>query len=144
MATVNPYLNFSGNCEEAFNFYKDIFGGDFWTFQRFSDVPAETATSTEAPVDGDMILHVSLPIGDGVLMGSDRPAYMGPTTTGDNMHINLSPDGEEQGRQIFNSLSEGGQVTVPFEKTFWDAHFGMLVDKFGVQWMVNYVHNPQS
>ena len=141
MAAINPYLNFSGNCEEAFNFYRSVFGGEFLTLMRFKDVPAEVQM---AQSEGEKIMHVSLPIGQGtVLMGSDRPAAMGPTTNGNNYYISISPESEAEATRLFNGLSAGGQVTMPLEKAFWGAYFGMCTDKFGIQWMVNYDYNQQ-
>jgi PhnB protein len=141
MKAVNPYLNFSGNCEEAFNFYRSIFGGEFATVMRFKDVPAEYQMDAS---EGEKIMHVALPIGQGtVLMGSDRPAAMGPTTPGDNSSISVSTGSEAEATRVFNGLSAGGQVTMPLEKAFWGSYFGMLTDRFGIQWMVSYDHNQQ-
>jgi PhnB protein len=140
MATINPYLNFNGNTEEAFTFYKSIFGGEFSNLSRFKDMP----NSGQSESEGNKILHVSLPIGkDSMLMGSDRNSPMGPAKVGDNIHISLSPDSEEEAHRLFNALAEGGKVAMPITKTFWNASFGMLTDKFGIQWMVNYEH-PRS
>ena len=142
MATINPYLNFSGNCEEAFNFYKSVFGGEFLMIMRFKDIPAEYQM---AESEGQKIMHVSLPIGqDTILMGSDRPAAMGPTTSGNNFYISINPASEEEATRLFKGLSAGGQVTMPLEKAFWGAYFGMFTDKFGIQWMVNYDYNQQK
>lgn len=134
MPSINPYLNFSGNCEEAFEFYKSVFGGEA-ELSRFSEIPGEDHTEE----DGDKVTHVSLPIGDRqVLMGSDRPSTMGPTTPGDNVQVNVAPDTSEDARRIFDALAAGGNVTMPLEKMFWGAEFGMCTDKFGIHWMVNY------
>jgi PhnB protein len=141
MKAVNPYLNFSGNCEEAFNFYKSVFGGEFVTVMRFKDVPAEELDeSHQLPEsEGEKIMHVALPIGQGtILMGSDTPEAMGPVKTGTNLFISISTDSEAEVTKLFNGLSAGGQVSMPLDKTFWGAYFGMLTDKFGVQWMVSY------
>ncbi len=136
MAAINPYLNFGGNCEEAFNFYKSVFGGDFLMVMRFKDVPAEYQM---AESEAEKIMHVSLPIGSGtILMGSDRPASMGPTTLGNSYFISINAASEEEAAKLFNGLSAGGQVTLPLDKAFWGAYFGMCTDKFGIQWMVNY------
>jgi PhnB protein len=141
MTAINPYLNFGGNCEEAFNFYKSVFGGEFLTVMRFKDVPAEYQM---AESEGEKIMHVSLPIGSGnVLMGSDRPAAMGPTTNGNSYFISINTESEAEASKLFNGLSVGGQVTMPLDKAFWGAYFGMLTDKFGIQWMVNYDYNQQ-
>ena len=142
MAAVQCYLNFSGNCEEVFNFYKSVFGGEFQYLGRFSEMPAETPMPEE---EGRKIMHVSLPIGNGTtLMGSDRPASMGAVTEGNNFAVSISTDSEEEADRLFNGLSAGGQVTMPLQKTFWGAYFGMFTDKFGIQWMVNYDYNQQQ
>lgn len=144
MKAVNPYLNFSGNCEEVFNFYKSVFGGEFVTVMRFKDVPAEELDeSHQLPEnEAEKIMHVALPIGPGtILMGSDTPDAMGPVTTGTNFSISISADSEAEATELFNGLSAGGQVSMPLDKTFWGAYFGMLTDKFGVQWMVSYDYN---
>lgn len=134
MTEINPYLNFSGNCEEAFRFYQSVFGGEL-SISRFSEMPADDSSQ----VDGDLILHVALPLGDGqVLMGSDRPDAMGPTTTGDDVQVSISPASSGEGRRIFDGLAEGGTVVMPYQATFWGADYGALVDRFGIHWMVNY------
>jgi PhnB protein len=136
MPGLNPYLIFSGNCEEAFNFYKSVFGGDFINFSRFSEVPSDQAFPEE---EKEKIMHVALPVGKGsVLMGSDSPARMGKVTEGTNFSISIHTDSEKQTDDIFNKLSAGGMVTMPVNKTFWGAYFGMLTDKYGINWMVSY------
>lgn len=144
MAALNPYLNFDGNCEEAFNFYQAVFGGEFLSKMRFKDTPGEqTADSHQMPEsEGEKLMHISLPIGHGtVLMGSDRPAAMGPTTIGNNYSISINAESEEEADKLFKGLSAGGQVIMPLEKAFWGAYFGMFTDKFGIQWMVNHEYN---
>lgn len=141
MTVINPYLAFNDNCEEAFNFYKSVFGGEFAMVMRFKEMPAEYQG---AESEGEKIMHMSLPIGQGtMLMGSDTPAGMGPVTNGNNFSITISVDSEAEAARLFKGLSAGGQVTMPLDKTFWGAYFGMLTDKFGVQWMVNYDYNQQ-
>lgn len=141
MATVNPYLNFGGNCEEAFNFYKSVFGGVFLTVMRFKEVPAEYQM---AESESQKIMHVALPIGQGtILMGSDTPAAMGSVTSGNNYSIAIGADSEAEANKLFKGLSAGGQVTMPLDKAFWGSLFGMLTDKFGIQWMVSYDYNQQ-
>lgn len=137
MVKINPYLNFMGTAEAAFNFYKSVFGGSFLIFQRFRDVPGGEKM---AETDQEKIMHLSLPIGDGnILMGTDALESMGQTlTTGNNFFISISPDSEAEADELFNKLSAGGQVTMPLDKAFWGAYFGMLTDKFGIQWMINY------
>jgi PhnB protein len=139
MATINPYLSFNGNCEEAFNFYQSVFGGEFESFQRFKEAPSEG----QPPGEGEKIIHVSLPIGHGTtLMGNDRPAAMGKVTKGDNFSISIQTESDEETDRLFNGLSAGGQVSLPLQQAFWGARFGMLTDKFGIQWMVNQENRP--
>lgn len=140
MAEVNPYLNFSGNCEEAFTFYQAVFGGELF-ISRFSEMPPDDSFE----VDGNLIMHVSLPLGEGqVLMGSDRPDGMGPTTPGDNVQVSIGPATSEEGKRIFDALAEGGTVSMPYQATFWGADYGSLVDRFGIHWMVNYDTGQES
>ena len=137
MLSINPYLNFQGNTEEAFNFYKSAFGGEFAVLQRFKDVPNSGKMSAE---DENKIMHVSLPIGNGnILMGTDALESMGQKLiTGDNFSISINAESEAEADKIFAALSAGGKVEMALEKTFWGAYFGMFKDKFGIQWMVNY------
>jgi len=143
MATINPYLNFKGNAEEAFNFYKSVFGGEFTSVQRFKDTPEGGRVS---PEEANKLMHISLPIGKGnVLMATDALESMGHTfIAGTNFHLSLSPESEKETDNLFNGLSAGGKVTVPLGKTFWNAYFGMFVDKFGISWMINYDLNQQK
>jgi PhnB protein len=142
MVSINPYLNFLGNTEEAFNFYKSVFGGEFVTFQRFKDVPG---TENISETDKEKIMHVSLPIGkDGLLMATDALESMGhKLTIGNNINISINVESEKEAEQIFYGLSAGGKVEMPLEKTFWGAYFGMFEDKFGIKWMVNYDYNQK-
>ncbi|GAA4324494.1 VOC family protein [Mucilaginibacter gynuensis] len=136
MATINPYLNFNGNTEEVFNFYKSVFGGEFAMLMRFKDTQD---CSGMAEAEQNLIMHVALPIGPTtILMASDVPPSMPASTTGTNFSISISVDSKEEGDRIFTGLSEGGQVTLPMQTMFWGAYFGMLIDKFGINWMVNY------
>lgn len=137
MLKLNPYLNFTGNCEEAFNFYKSVFGGEFSYIGRFKDMPADYKVD---PSETEKIMHISLPMGEGnILMGSDVPASMADTyRLGSNISLTVSPDSENEAQRIFNQLSEGGIVTMPLDKTFWGSLFGMLTDKYGINWMVDY------
>jgi PhnB protein len=139
MKTVNPYLNFPGNAEEAFNFYKSVFGGEFAVVQRFKDTPE----ADRVPEDlKEKLMHIALPIGKGnVLMATDALESMGhKVTAGTNFHLSISADSEEEASKLFAGLSDGGKVTVPLAKMFWGAYFGMCTDNFGVQWMVS--HDP--
>jgi PhnB protein len=137
MATINPYLNFPGNTEDAFNFYKSVFGGEFLAVIRFKDSP-EAGTTSES--DANKLMHISLPIGKGnVLMGTDAIGPMAQSLTqGNNFFLSLAPESEDEANNLFNGLSAGGKIMVPMEKASWGAYFGMFTDKFGVKWMVNY------
>ncbi len=142
MATLNPYLNFNGNCEEAFEFYKSVFGGEFVTIMRFKDMPPEHPYSEN---EAENIVHVSLPIGGGtILMGSDVPESVEKATIGTNIFISISTESEVETDKIFNELSPGGKVFMPVGKTFWGSYFGMLADKFGIQWMVSFGYNQEK
>lgn len=137
MATLNPYLNFKGNTEEAFNFYKSVFGGEFIELQRFKDTPeADRVPENEK----DKLMHISLPIGPGnILMATDALESMGhKLTVGNNFYLSLSADSESEADKLFNGLSSGGKATMPLQKTFWGSYFGMVTDKFGINWMVSY------
>ena len=135
MATINSYLNFPGNTEEAFNFYKSVFGGEFTVLQRFKDVP----NSGMPPEDQDKLMHVSLPIGGNVLMGTDAVGLQGKGfNMGNNFQLSVAVDSKEEAEKIFNGLAAGGEIKMPLQETFWAPAFGMLNDKFGIQWMVNY------
>ena len=140
-ARVSTYLNFPGNTEEAFNFYKSAFQSEFSGpgIQRFGDIPPQEGQPPVAENVKKMVLHIELPItGDHVLMGTDAPAEMGFTVIpGNNMHINLEPETREEALRIFNALSEGGKITMPLQDMFWGAYFGSFTDKYGINWMVN-------
>jgi PhnB protein len=143
MAAINPYITFNGNCEEAFNFYKSVFGGEFPYIGRFKDMPAGEYQVPES--EGEKIMHVSLPIGGGtILMGSDTTEACGQAATGNNFSISISTDTEEEADELFAGLSSGAQVTMPLNKVFWGSYFGMLTDRFGINWMVSYDYNKQA
>ena len=138
MATVSTYLNFPGNTEEAFNFYKSIFGTEFeGNIMRFSDVPSEGDKMSE--VDKNLIMHVSLPIlGGHRLMGTDATEAMGfKVTFGTNIYINLEPDTREETDRLFKELSAGGKIEMAMQDMFWGDYYGSCVDKYGVKWMFN-------
>lgn len=139
MTTVNVYLTFNGNCEEAFNFYKSVFGGEFPYIGRFKDMPAEGGKPVP-PEDGEKIMHVSLPISkETMLMGSDTGGeWASNYTSGNNFSISINTDSKENADRLFNGLSSGGQVTMPMNSTFWGDYFGMFTDKFGINWMVSF------
>lgn len=140
MATLNPYLNFNGNTEEAFNFYKSVFGGDFTNLMRFKDMPpSEEGGDKISSEFKNFIMHVSLPIGDSVLMGSDCIEEFGQKAVfGNSNYISVTPESEEETRLLFKELSEGGEVEMPLEKMFWGDLFASFTDKFGIKWMLNY------
>lgn len=139
MAKVSTYLNFPRQTEEAFNFYKSVFGGDFTMLQRFSDIPRQEGAPEMEEEDRSLIMHVELPIlGGHRLLGTDAPESMGFTVKfGNNIYINLEPDTRAETDDLFQKLSEGGKVEMPLEEMFWGGYFGSLTDKFGVQWMFN-------
>jgi PhnB protein len=137
MPTINPYLNFPGKTEEAFNFYKSVFGGDFSIFQRYKETPM----AGNVPVDDqEKIMHVSLPIGQGtVLMASDTLESIGQTlVAGNNMSLSVGTESEAEATRLFEGLSMGGKIEMPMQKTFWGSFFGMVTDRFGVRWMISY------
>ena len=141
MFKIHPYLNFAGNAEEAFNFYKSVFGGEFTGLYRFGDMPMEGVTISDE--EQSKIMHVSLPLGDGeVLMASDALESMGQKLVqGNNAYISIHPDTREEADRLFNALSAGGTIEMPIEDQMWGDYYGAFKDRFGVQWMVN--HSPQ-
>jgi len=140
MLAVNPYLNFPGTTEAAFNFYKSVFGGEFLTVQRFKDTPEAGRVPAE---EANMLMHIALPIGPNtVLMGTDALESMGHKLTfGNNTHLTLGVSSKEEADTLFGKLSDGGKIAVPMTDMFWGAYFGMFTDKFGVQWMISYDSN---
>jgi PhnB protein len=140
MARVSTYLNFPRATEEAFVFYRSVFGGDFnGPIHRFAEIPAAPGQPPLPEADRQLVMHVELPIlGGHVLMGTDAPESMGfAVTPGNQMHINLEPDTRTEADRLFNALAVGGKVEMPLQDMFWGAYFGSLRDRFGVQWMVN-------
>ncbi len=137
MAKLNPYLNFNGKCEEAFTFYKSVFGGEFLGgIMRMGDAPGADELREE---DKNRVMHVALPIGGDLLMGSDTyPGGMQNLVEGNNNYISIFPDSREEAERLFNALSEGGAVLVPLAVQFWGDYYGQLKDKFGIYWMINY------
>lgn len=135
--TINPYLNFPGTTEAAFNFYKSVFGGEFSNLQRFSQMPDSSKMSPELQ---NQIMHIALPIAPGyILMATDAPAEMGfSLKQGNNYYITINPDSREEADRLFKGLSAGGKIEMDLQDTFWGAYYGSFSDKFGVQWMVNY------
>jgi PhnB protein len=141
--TVNAYLTFNGNCEEAFNHYRSVFGGEFIYFGRFKDVPGAIENNKVSAADADKIMHVSLPISaETIVMGSDTSESMGQkATAGNNFSLSVGTGNKKEADRLFNGLSKGGKITMPMNTAFWGSYFGMFTDKFGIQWMISYVHN---
>lgn len=147
MATINPYLNFKGNTEEVFNFYRMVFGGEFTALMRFGDAPESAGCEgfKVAENDKDKIMHIALRIGErNVLMATDVLESVSQTfTVGDNISLSLETDSRNETDRLFNALSEGGSSIMPPADAFWGAYFGMCVDKFGIRWMFNYDGNKK-
>lgn len=144
MATVNTYLTFNGNCEEAFEFYKSVFGNEYDYIGKFKDMPPADNSAPVSEIDGDKIMHVALPISkETMLMGSDTAGeWASSFKLGNNFSISINADNKEEADKLFNGLSKDGQVTMPMNLTFWSAYFGMFTDKFGINWMVNFDEKP--
>jgi len=139
MTTVNIYLNFDGNCEEAFNFYRSVFGGEFPYVGRYRDMPQEGGKPIP-PEFGEKIMHMSLPISaETMLMGSDVGGEWATSfKQGNNFTVSINTNSKEEADRLFNGLSSGGIVTMPLQTTFWGDYFGMWIDKFGINWMISY------
>lgn len=140
MASVSTYLNFPRHTEEAFAFYKEVFGTEFsGPVNRFKDVPPSPDQPPMAEEDANLIMHVCLPIlGGHLLMGTDAPESMGfKVNTGNNVYISLHPDSRAETDRLFAALAEGGKIESPLQDMFWGDYYGSLTDRFGVQWMFN-------
>jgi PhnB protein len=137
MALINPHINFNGNAEEAFTFYKSVFGGEFAMIMRLKDL-----SGPEFPVaenDANKIMHIALPIGKNVLMGNDIPAAMGRVNENENRSkISISAESKEEADKLFNGLSAGGEIEMPIADSAWGSYFGMFRDKYGIEWMVDF------
>lgn len=137
MAQINPHINFNGNAEEAFTFYKSIFGGEFVNIMRFKDL-----ASPEFPVaenEANKIMHIALPIGKNILMANDVPASMGRTNENENRSkISISAESKEEADKLFNDLSEDGTIEMPITDSPWGSYFGMFRDKYGIEWMIDF------
>ena len=130
--TINAYLNFNGNCREAFEFYQSVFGGDFNNLATFEEMPADTPVDES---DRDKIMHVSLNVGSSVLMGSDVPAHFGPPRNfGSNVSLSFVADSRLEADALFAAMSMGGKVEMPMQDMFWGDYFGACVDRFGINW----------
>ena len=140
MALINPHINFNGNAEEAFNFYKSVFGGEFAMIMRFKDM-----ASAEQPIEekeANKIMHIALPIGPNILMGNDVPEFMGRVNENENRSkISIGAESREEADKLFNGLSAGGSVEVPMSDSPWNTYFGMFRDKYGIEWMIDFDPN---
>lgn len=139
MATVNIYLTFNGNCREAFDFYKSVFGGEYPYIGTFGEMPPAEGQEIKEE-DRDKIMHVTLPVSqETILMGSDSGSGdAAQLVMGNNFSISINAESREEADRLFNGLSSGGKITMPLSDTFWGAYFGMFTDRFGINWMVNY------
>lgn len=145
MTTINVYLTFDGNCEEAFNFYQSHLGGEFGHISRFKEMPPQDGMPPLPEEHLERIMHMSLPISkETILMGSDTGGeWANDFQAGNNFSISITTDSKADADRLFNGLSEGGNVTMPMADTFWGDYFGSFTDKFGINWMVSHATNPQ-
>jgi PhnB protein len=137
MARINPHINFNGNAEEAFNFYKSVFGGEFTRIMRFKDIlsPEYSVAKNEA----NKIMHIALPIGKNILMANDVPESMGQVNENENRSkISISAESREEADTLFSGLSAGGDIEAPIDESPWGSYFGMFRDKIGIEWMVGF------
>lgn len=138
MTTINPYINFNGNAEEAFTFYKSVFGGEFGKMIRFKDLPGFPADNANA----EKIMQITLPIGPTILMANDVPAEMGRVNENENRSkITVYADTKEEAERIFNGLSAGGSVEMPMDQSPWGTFAAMFRDKYGIEWMIEFDPN---
>lgn len=145
MTTVSTYLTFKGNCETAFDFYKSVFGGEFAYVGRFKDMPEDDPNCVVDDADKNNIMHISLPIGNTILMGSDAGGgWTDKVKEGNNFSVSINTDSKDEADRLFNALSKNGNATMPMNNTFWGSYFGMLTDQFGIQWMVSFDPIPQD
>ena len=137
MASINPHINFNGNAEEAFNFYKSVFGGEFSKIVRFKDI-----ASTDFPVsenEANKIMYIALPIGDNLLIANDVPEFMGKINENENRSkISISAESKEEAFKLYNGLSVGGQIEVPISDDSSETYFAMFRDQYGIEWMINF------
>jgi len=144
MARTSTYLNFVHQTEEAFLFYKTVFGGEFGGagISRFGDIPTLEGAPTLSETEQRLIMHVELEIvGGHILMGTDAPTSKGfKVVQGNNIHLNLEPDTKEETKRLFDALSAGGQITTDLQDMFWGAYYGSCIDKYGINWMFNCIN----
>ncbi len=137
MALINPHINFNGNAEEAFNFYKSVFGGEFTRIVRFKDISGPEYPAAEK--EANKIMHIALPIGKNTLMANDVPESMGRVNENENRSkIYINAESREEADKLFSGLSAGGNIEVPIDDSPWGSYFGMFRDKFGIEWIVDY------
>jgi PhnB protein len=137
MALINPHINFNGNAEEAFNFYKSVFGGEFTKIMRFKDLASAGFKVSEK--EENKIMHIALPIGKSMLMANDVPEIMGRTNENENRSkIVIIAESKEEADKLFNGLSAGGEIEGPIGDTPWGSYFGCFRDKYGIEWMVDF------
>lgn len=143
MAQINPHINFNGNAEEAFHFYKSVFGGEFKRLVRFKDMAGAEFPMAES--EKDRIMHIALPIGGNLLMGNDVPEFMGRVNERENRSkIAVSAKNREEADRLFNGLSAGAEIEMPMADSPWGSYFGMFRDKYGIEWMVEYDERADS
>ncbi len=143
MALINPHINFNGNAEEAFTFYKSVFGGEFSRIVRFKDLAGPNFPVDEK--EEQKIMHIALPIGHNVLMANDVPEFLGKVNERENRSkIYVGTESKEEAERIFNGLSAGGEVEMPITDSPWNSYFGMFRDKYGIEWMVEFDANAKG
>lgn len=143
MATINPHINFNGNAEEAFTFYKSVFGGEFAKIIRFKDISSPEFSVPEN--EANKIMHIALPIGKSILMANDVPESMGKTNENENRSkISISAESRDEADKLFNGLSAGGQIEGPIGDSPWGSYFGCFRDKYGIEWMVDFDPNNKG
>ena len=137
MAFINPHINFNGNAEEAFNFYKSVFGGEFAKIMRFKDISTPEYPITEK--EANKVMHIALPIGKNILMANDVPEIMGRVNENENrFKIAISSESREEVYKLFSGLSAGGTIEMPIGDSPWGSYFAMFRDKFGIEWMIDF------
>lgn len=140
MVQINPYINFNGNAEEAFNFYKSAFGGEFTKVVRFKEMPG--ASFPMAEKEENKIMHIALPIGNNVLLGNDVPEFMGRVNENENRSkISVSTGSKEEADHLYKELSAGGIVEMPIDDSPWGTYFAMFRDKYGIEWTIDFDKN---
>jgi len=140
--TISPYLYFNGNCAEAFAAYKAIFGGDYVSKRHFCDAPADFKFGDD---EANKVMHVSLPVGETILMGADIANSMGQTAiVGTNFSLSYSPETRNEADRVFTALADGGEAMMAMQNTFWGSYFGMVRDRFGIQWLINFNLNDSN